>query len=169
MCSPKAVCSKVDLYESPWMERQCRCPGEKKCSSSPAADDGFTLADKTRQYKMCEPIKKLPRCRSVIECKFSGRFYKYHFRYFRDITWTLILTPNNATEQIVHCHCPKNSVTYLIKRQAIHAMDNNTNYHYSFACSPQSVSYISLFMVFMLLCQKGFCEATRFQFLCSFY
>lgn len=47
------------------MERQCRCPAENKCSISPAADDGYTLADKTRQYKMCEPIKKLPRCRLV--------------------------------------------------------------------------------------------------------
>lgn len=140
------------------MERQCRCPGEKKCSSSAAADDGFTLADKTRQYKMCEPIKKLPRCRFVVKknLKIFYLFIDYFFfqtfafRYFRDITWTLILTPNNATEQIVHCHCPKNSVTYLIKRQAFHVADNNTNYHYSFACSPQSVSGKTLFLILIL-------------------
>lgn len=26
ICSPNAVCSKIDLYETPWIERQCRCP-----------------------------------------------------------------------------------------------------------------------------------------------
>lgn len=26
MCAPNAVCSKIDLYETPWIERQCRCP-----------------------------------------------------------------------------------------------------------------------------------------------
>lgn len=25
-CAPNAVCSKIDLYETPWIERQCRCP-----------------------------------------------------------------------------------------------------------------------------------------------
>lgn len=63
ICSPRAVCSKVDLYESPWLERQCRCPNKKKCPGSLASDDGFTIADKTRRYKMCESVKKLPKCR----------------------------------------------------------------------------------------------------------
>lgn len=121
ICSPRAVCSKVDLYESPWLERQCRCPNKKKCPGSLASDDGFTIADKTRRYKMCESVKKLPKC-----------------RYFHDVTWTLILTPNNATEQIVRCHCPRNSVTYLINRHAFHSLDGKTSYEYSFACSPQS-------------------------------
>ncbi|KRT85807.1 hypothetical protein AMK59_1896 [Oryctes borbonicus] len=125
VCSPRAVCSKVDLYESPWLERQCRCPNKKICLGSLVSDDGFTIADKTRQYKMCESVKKLPKC-----------------RYFRDVTWTLILTPNNATEQIVHCHCPRNSVTYLINRHAFHSVDGKTSYEYSFACSPQSVNYL---------------------------
>lgn len=26
ICAPNAVCSKIDLYEMPWIERQCRCP-----------------------------------------------------------------------------------------------------------------------------------------------
>lgn len=26
VCAPNAVCSKIDLYETPWIERQCRCP-----------------------------------------------------------------------------------------------------------------------------------------------
>lgn len=26
ICAPNAVCSKIDLYETPWIERQCRCP-----------------------------------------------------------------------------------------------------------------------------------------------
>lgn len=25
-CATNAVCSKIDLYETPWIERQCRCP-----------------------------------------------------------------------------------------------------------------------------------------------
>lgn len=66
VCGPKAVCSKVDLYESPWLERQCRCPDGRICPSGMAMDDGYTLADKTRQYKLCEPVKKLPKCRWVI-------------------------------------------------------------------------------------------------------
>lgn len=66
ICGPRAVCSKVDLYESPWLERQCRCPSGKTCPSEMDVDDGYTLADKTRQYKMCEPIKKLPKCRLVL-------------------------------------------------------------------------------------------------------
>lgn len=26
ICATNAVCSKIDLYETPWIERQCRCP-----------------------------------------------------------------------------------------------------------------------------------------------
>lgn len=66
VCNPRVVCSKVDLYESPWLERQCRCPNKKNCPGSLASDDGFTIADKTRQYKMCESVKKLPKCRYAI-------------------------------------------------------------------------------------------------------
>lgn len=35
------------------------------CPSNIGADDGYTIADKTRQYKLCEPIHKLPQCRFV--------------------------------------------------------------------------------------------------------
>lgn len=60
-------------------------------------------------------------------------------RYFRDYTWTLKSSPEaNATEQIVHCRCPKNSITYLIKREPIQS--GKLGYIYLFACSPQSVS-----------------------------
>ncbi|XP_071055168.1 protein giant-lens [Onthophagus taurus] len=120
-CSSRAICSKVDLYDPPWLERQCRCPNGRQCSNSLTSDDGYTLTDRLRQYKMCEPVRKLPKC-----------------RYFHDVTWTLILTPKNATEQIVYCHCPKNSVTYLIKRHAFYSIDGTIIYEYSFACSPQS-------------------------------
>lgn len=57
------VCSKVDLYGSPWVERQCRCPDGRTCPSSLHGDDGHTIVDKTRQYKLCEPVKRLPICR----------------------------------------------------------------------------------------------------------
>lgn len=120
-CSPWAVCSKVDLYETPWVERQCRCPGRQSCPSQLSATDGHTITDKTRQFKLCEPVKKLPKC-----------------RYFRDITWTLASGADNVTEQIVHCHCPRGAVAYLIKRQAVQAPHGLLGYRYSFACSPQS-------------------------------
>ncbi|KAG4067436.1 hypothetical protein HA402_009673 [Bradysia odoriphaga] len=229
VCAPNAVCSKIDLYETPWIERQCRCPkstskhshvinhaketklnakqvynlllddpkpkltdaeGEadadsqqlkslfrklgvfydqddivlddndyndynhpnnhkirpfrkqfsdphdmKKfrhsnhkaeiqriggCPAAVGVEDGHTIADKTRHYKLCEPIHKLPQC-----------------RYFRDYTWTLKSSPDmNVTEQIVHCRCPKNSVTYLIRREPLQT--GPVGYTYLFACSPQS-------------------------------
>lgn len=63
-CSDRSeVCSKVDLYGSPWVERQCRCPDGRTCPSSLHGDDGHTIVDKTRQYKLCEPVKRLPICR----------------------------------------------------------------------------------------------------------
>lgn len=33
------------------------------CPNSITAEDGHTIADKTRYYKLCEPIHKLPQCR----------------------------------------------------------------------------------------------------------
>ena len=74
---------------------------------------------------MCEPAKKLKRC-----------------KYFRDITWTYVTYPDrqNSTQQLMHCRCPKNSVAYLIKRHAFQT-PKGTGYQYSFACSPQTVSY----------------------------
>lgn len=33
------------------------------CPSSLGIDDGHTIADKTRHYKLCNPIHKLPICR----------------------------------------------------------------------------------------------------------
>ncbi|XP_046678881.1 protein giant-lens [Homalodisca vitripennis] len=121
VCRPWSVCSKVDMYESPWIERQCRCPGANKCSSSLSSNDGHTLSDKTRHFKLCEPVKKLSKC-----------------RYFRDITWTLTSGPDNVTQQLVHCHCPRGAVAYLIKQQAFQNRDGQIGYQYSFACSPQS-------------------------------
>ena len=86
---------------------------------------------------MCDPVKKLPKC-----------------RYFRDVTWTLVSgagSAGNATEQVVHCHCPRGSVAYLVKRQAFTEAGDAPQhldaaplaaprFKYSFACSPQSVS-----------------------------
>lgn len=63
ICQPNAVCNKVDLYETPWLERQCRCPNDRDCPTGMVANDGYTLVDKTRQLKLCEPVKKLPKCR----------------------------------------------------------------------------------------------------------
>ncbi|XP_016999783.2 protein giant-lens [Drosophila takahashii] len=233
ICAPNAVCSKIDLYETPWIERQCRCPESNRmpnnviihhhghpsgssdspkyrnyyerekmmqhkrmllgefqdkkfeslhmkklmqklgavyeddldrldqspdyndalpyaevqdnefprgsahmrhsghrglkespntfiggCPSSLGVEDGHTIADKTRHYKMCQPVHKLPVC-----------------KHFRDYTWTLTTAAElNVTEQIVHCRCPRNSVTYLTKREPIG--NGSPGYRYLFACSP---------------------------------
>ncbi|KAF0772666.1 protein giant-lens [Aphis craccivora] len=123
VCEKWAVCSKVDMYQWPWVERQCRCPpGVPPCSQMLSPADGHTITDKTRQFKLCEPIKMLPKC-----------------RYFRDMAWTL-RSEGNGTLQTVHCHCPKGSVAYLLKRQAYQTESKQIGYQYSFACSPQSVS-----------------------------
>lgn len=76
------------------------------------------------RVQLCEPIKMLPKC-----------------RYFRDMAWTL-RSEGNGTLQTVHCHCPKGSVAYLLKRQAYQTETKEIGYQYSFACSPQSVSSI---------------------------
>ncbi|XP_015118497.1 protein giant-lens [Diachasma alloeum] len=117
------VCSKVDLYGDPWVERQCRCPGGRTCPSTIHADDGHTIVDKTRQYKLCEPVKRLPIC-----------------RYFKDITWTLApgVGPNNSTVQQVHCRCRPGSVPYLVRRSTHKLPQGNATFIYAFACSPQS-------------------------------
>ncbi|XP_055326670.1 protein giant-lens [Sitodiplosis mosellana] len=91
-----------------------------QCPDAITSNDGHTIADKTRLYKMCEPVQKLPLC-----------------RYFRDYTWTLVsYSDMNVTQQIVHCRCPKNSISYLIKREPLKT--GALGYTYLFACSPQS-------------------------------
>ncbi|XP_023339817.1 protein giant-lens [Eurytemora carolleeae] len=119
VCSPFSVCGKLDTYSTPWMERQCRC-ATSSCSTSTHVRDGHTVHDRTKQYKICEPVKKLKRC-----------------KYFRDVTWTNIVYPDNSTQQVMHCRCPKNSVAYLVKRHA-YQTDAGLGYQFSFACSPQT-------------------------------
>ena len=48
--------------------------------------------------------------------------------------------PDNSTAQVMHCRCPRNSVAYLVKRQA-YQTDAGLGYQFSFACSPQTVSF----------------------------
>ena len=52
VCSPLAVCGKVDTYGALWMEKQCRCPGQARCSTSSHAHDGHTVHDRNKQYKV---------------------------------------------------------------------------------------------------------------------
>ncbi|KAL4717113.1 hypothetical protein ACJJTC_017000 [Scirpophaga incertulas] len=124
MCRARQVCSKVDLYDAgqPWIERKCRCLGHRPCSGELTTDDNHTLADKTTLYKTCEPVKRLPKC-----------------RYFKEAAWTIFSFPDsNATQQIVNCHCPKNSVTYLLKKIPYTTPTGQQGNQYQFACSPQS-------------------------------
>ena len=52
VCSPNSVCNKVDTYGSPWVEKQCKCPGKTECSTSTHNKDGHTVVDRNRQYKV---------------------------------------------------------------------------------------------------------------------
>ena len=52
ICSPWAVCNKIDTYSVPWVEKQCSCPGENSCSTSLSEEDGHTIVDKNRQFKV---------------------------------------------------------------------------------------------------------------------
>ncbi|XP_013774645.1 protein giant-lens-like [Limulus polyphemus] len=119
-CSHFEVCNKVDTYSTPWIERQCRCPAKHSCSLSSKLNDGHTVLDKSTQFKLCEPVSKLPTC-----------------RYFRDVTWTYVSHPDNTTQQIMHCVCPKNSVAYILNHQAFYTL-SGVGYRYAFVCSPQS-------------------------------
>ena len=74
--------------------------------------------------QICEPVKSLKKC-----------------KYFRDVTWTYIQYPDNSTQQVMHCRCPKNSVAYLTRRHAYQTV-SGIGYQYSFACNPQTVSFI---------------------------
>lgn len=123
-CSSKnEICSKVDLYGTPWVERQCRCPGGRSCPSTSNADDGHTLADRTRQYKLCEAVKKIPFC-----------------RYFKDVTWSLqpFGGPMNSTVQRVHCRCRPGGVPYLLRREFHLTPEGVYVPIYYFGCSPPS-------------------------------
>ncbi|KFM68645.1 hypothetical protein X975_08193, partial [Stegodyphus mimosarum] len=114
------VCNRVDTYSTPWIERQCRCPGKKICSMSMDPRDGFTVMDKSRQLKLCEPVSRLPTC-----------------GYFRDIAWTHAIYPDNTTKQTVHCMCPKNSVAYILRHEVYNTQDGMTVIYFM-ACSPLS-------------------------------
>ena len=51
VCSPFSVCSKLDTYGEPFLEKQCRCPGAP-CSDSMHTKDGHTIHDRTKQFKV---------------------------------------------------------------------------------------------------------------------
>lgn len=90
------------------------------CSALVGRSDGHTILDKTRQYKVCEPVNRLGECEN--------------FGY----TWSVRTNvQTNVTQQIVHCRCKKNSVTYLSKRNQL---PNGQGYEFLFACAPQNVS-----------------------------
>ncbi|KAF2367200.1 Antagonist of EGFR signaling Argos [Trinorchestia longiramus] len=118
VCSGHSVCNKISTYSTPYAERMCRCPGATKCSTSLDANDGYTVVDKNLQFKMCEPAKKLPQC-----------------KLFGEVAYTRIFYPDNVTQTIVHCTCPKNAVTYVVHKDPYRS-SKGYGYFYSFACSP---------------------------------
>lgn len=101
-CGPRTVCNRVDTYGSPWVERQCRCPGGQACPRSLDAHDGHTVRDKWRLLKLCEPVGDLPRC-----------------RYFRDAAWTvqvLLLSPPPFPSRCLVRQHTDNSVARVVAR-----------------------------------------------------
>ncbi|PRD24882.1 UNVERIFIED_CONTAM: aos [Trichonephila clavipes] len=125
-CERWSVCSRVDTYSRPWVERLCTCQNGQSCSTSLRFDDGHTVTDRTRQYKVCESVDTLPTC-----------------RFFKDITWTHITSADNKFQQRVHCKCPENSTTY-ISGHDVKTTSQGMLYYYHFSCSPESVSMKSL-------------------------
>ncbi|GFT37966.1 protein giant-lens [Nephila pilipes] len=119
-CERWSVCSRVDTYSRPWVERLCTCRNGQLCSTSLRADDGHTVTDRTRQYKVCESVDTLPTC-----------------RFFKDITWTHITSADNKFQQRVHCKCPENSTTY-ISGHDVKTTSQGVLYYYHFSCSPES-------------------------------
>ncbi|GFQ81049.1 protein giant-lens [Trichonephila clavata] len=119
-CERWSVCSRVDTYSRPWVERLCTCRNGQSCSTSLRSNDGHTVTDRTRQYKVCESVDTLPTC-----------------RFFKDITWTHITSADNKFQQRIHCKCPENSTTYI----SGHDVKNTSQgmlYYYHFSCSPES-------------------------------
>ena len=162
-CSPMSVCSKIDTYSTPWIEKQCRCPDQQTCSMSLDENDGHTILDKTRLLKVSTQSLKewwedfshryQDNWRHVLTN--FARLFALHpqleqtceptdslptCRFFRDVTWTLTSLPDNRTTQTVHCTCPKSSIAYILKHEAFQT-EEGTAYKYLFACSPESVSH----------------------------
>ena len=112
VCSPFSVCGKVDTYDtygSPWMEKQCRCPGETTCSTSTHIHDGHTVHDRTKQYKVSSTSPPVLNGVYIIVCCIYGSLPKIIFLLIfliaRDRTghiymWItqLILTDKRATD-----------------------------------------------------------------------
>lgn len=99
--------------------RRMNVPKIGGCSAMVGSNDGYTIVDKTRHYKVCDPVDQLPECE-----------YLEH-------TWSMRMTTaqTNVTEQIVYCRCKKNSVTYLKDRKPL-----ENGFEFFFACAPPNVS-----------------------------
>lgn len=64
VCAPNAVCSKIDLYETPWIERQCRCPESNRMPNNVIVHHhehghGLPEGQKHRSYYEKEKHKRL--------------------------------------------------------------------------------------------------------------
>ena len=53
-CELNQVCNKIDTYSTPWIQKSCRCHREQSpCSLSLNPNDGYTIIEKNKQYKVC--------------------------------------------------------------------------------------------------------------------
>lgn len=65
----------------------------------------------------------------------------------RDVSITMIphQAPKNGTSYKIHCKCRSGSATYLTRRDFIKGTDGEPGtVAYSFSCSPQSVSIVTI-------------------------
>lgn len=67
-CEHHSVCNKVDVYDKPWIEKQCKCPQHTPaCSISTHSNDGHTISDKTKLYKVRFFLQK-PKLAEIKTC-----------------------------------------------------------------------------------------------------
>lgn len=81
--------------------------------------------------QVCEPVKKLPQC-----------------KLFSEVSYTMIFYPDNVTQLVAHCVCPKNAVTYIVHKDP-YRTSKGYGYFYSFACSPLEVRLSPLLLSYL--------------------
>ncbi|OQV14694.1 putative Protein giant-lens [Hypsibius exemplaris] len=133
LCATHAVCNRIENFSGkPKIHRLCRCPTSHpanlpvdatshSCPSTLNDQDGHTITDDSKMYKICGPVEVFPTC-----------------RFFHDTAYTITTYPaQNRTQQVIRCVCPAESTTYILKwKQKHNAPNHKMTYHY--ACSPQT-------------------------------
>ncbi|KAJ8980715.1 hypothetical protein NQ317_019209, partial [Molorchus minor] len=137
-CNTRSICNKVDLYDTPGSKGSVDVPKEVAQWNLRLMMDTH-LRKKLDSTNCVNLLKTYPNAGNIkTTFKLKKSDYSFFFRYFQDATWSITLYPNNVTDQVVHCHCPKNSITYLNKRNVIKLPNEEVAFQYLFFCSPQT-------------------------------